>query len=148
MVQTNYYIGNKIYLNIIGDAIEHIPRKTKEDCPITIRVPLSKMAIALIDKYREEGRERLFPFSPEQHYNRKIKEAFLLAGLDRTVTVLDQRTRQKVHKPLYEVASSHMARRTFIGNIYKKVKDPNMVGILSGHKEAVLLHATETLTTT
>ena len=28
-----------------------------------------------------------------------------------------------------------MARRTFIGNIYKKVKDPNMVGALSGHKE-------------
>ena len=28
-----------------------------------------------------------------------------------------------------------MARRTFIGNIYKKVKDPNLVGSLSGHKE-------------
>jgi hypothetical protein len=37
---------------------------------------------------------------------------------------------------MYEVASSHMARRTFIGNIYKKkVKDPNLVGALSGHKE-------------
>lgn len=28
-----------------------------------------------------------------------------------------------------------MAHRTFIGNIYKKVKDPNLVGSLSGHKE-------------
>jgi len=28
-----------------------------------------------------------------------------------------------------------MARRTFIGNIYKKVKDPNLVGALSGHKK-------------
>ena len=28
-----------------------------------------------------------------------------------------------------------MARRTFIGNLYKKVKDPNLVGSLSGHKE-------------
>ena len=28
-----------------------------------------------------------------------------------------------------------MARRTFIGNIYKRVKDPNLVGALSGHKE-------------
>ena len=34
-----------------------------------------------------------------------------------------------------EVASSHLARRTFIGNIYKKVKDPNLVSALSGHKE-------------
>ena len=68
-------------------------------------------------------------------YNRKIKEAFKRAGLDRMVTVLDQQTRQEVQKPLYEVASSHMARRSFIGNIYKKVKDPNLVGALSGHKE-------------
>jgi hypothetical protein len=28
-----------------------------------------------------------------------------------------------------------MARRTFIGNLYKKVKDPSLVGALSGHKE-------------
>ena len=28
-----------------------------------------------------------------------------------------------------------MARRTFIGNLYKKVKDPNIVGSMSGHKE-------------
>ena len=28
-----------------------------------------------------------------------------------------------------------MARRTFIGNLYKKVKDPNLVGKLSGHCE-------------
>ena len=28
-----------------------------------------------------------------------------------------------------------MARRTFIGNMYKKVKDPNLVGSLSGHAE-------------
>ena len=123
------------YRNIIGDSIEYIQRKTKEDRPITIRVPLSQTAIALIDKYREEGRESLFPFSTEQHYNRKIKEAFQLAGLNRIITVPDQRTREEVQKPIYEVASSHMARRTFIGNIYKKVKDPNMVGALSGHKE-------------
>ena len=28
-----------------------------------------------------------------------------------------------------------MARRTFIGNIYRKLKDPNLVSALSGHKE-------------
>lgn len=34
-----------------------------------------------------------------------------------------------------EIASSHMARRTFIGNIYKLVKDPNLVSALTGHVE-------------
>lgn len=123
------------YRSIINDAIEYIPRKTKEDRPITVRVPLNETARKLIAKYQEYSRDSLFPFNTEQDYNRKIKEAFRRAGLDRTVTVLDQQTRQEVQKPLYEVASSHMARRTFIGNIYKKVKDPNLVGVLSGHKE-------------
>ena len=48
---------------------------------------------------------------------------------------IDTLTNGEVKKLLNEVASSHMARRTFIGNIYKKVKDPNLVGALSGHKE-------------
>ncbi len=70
-----------------------------------------------------------------QRYNDKIKEAFRRARLDRMVTILDKRTRQEIQKPICHVASSHMARRTFIGNIYKQVKDPNLVGTLSGHKE-------------
>ena len=120
---------------MIDGAIEYIPRKTKEDRPITVRVPLNETARRLIAKYRDPDRESLFPFNTEQDYNRKIKEAFRRAGLDRMVTVLDQQTRQEIQRPLYEIASSHMARRTFIGNIYKKVKDPNLVGALSGHKE-------------
>ncbi len=38
-------------------------------------------------------------------------------------------------KPICEVAASHMARRAFIGNLYKKVQDPNIVASLSGHVE-------------
>lgn len=34
-----------------------------------------------------------------------------------------------------------MARRTFIGDIYKKVKDLNLVASLTGHTEAVKLSA-------
>jgi len=54
--------------------------------------------------------------------------------VDIDVSPIDAAT-EEIKKPLYEVASSHMARRTFIGNIYKKVIDPNLVGALSGHKE-------------
>lgn len=123
------------YKSIIDNAIEYIPRKTKEERAITVRVPLNETAKHLIAKYQDTDRGYLFPFNTEQDYNRKIKEAFKKAGLDRMVTVLDQQTREEIQKPLYEVASSHMARRSFIGNIYKKVKDPNLVGALSGHKE-------------
>ena len=123
------------YKSIIDDAVEYIPRKTKEERAITVRVPLNDTGKQLITKYKDYEREALFPYNTEQDYNRKIKESFKRAGLNRMVTVLDQQTRQEVQKPLYEVASSHMARRSFIGNIYKKVKDPNLVGALSGHKE-------------
>ena len=51
------------------------------------------------------------------------------------MTILNPTTGKEEKRPIYEVASSHMARRTFIGNLYKKVKDPNLVGSLSGHAE-------------
>ena len=121
--------------NIINGAIEYIPKKTREDRVQTVRVPLSDTAREIMERYRDLARESLLPFISSQKYNDNIKEAFKKAGLDRMVTVIDQRTRQEVQKPIHEVASSHMARRSFIGNIYKKVKDPNLVGALSGHKE-------------
>ncbi|KAA6319825.1 hypothetical protein EZS27_030325 [termite gut metagenome] len=121
--------------NLINGAIEYIPRKTKEGNPVTIRVPLNDKARAILEKYKDCEGNSLLPFTYEQRYNEAIKEAFKLAGIDRMVTILDPLTNDEVKKPLYEVASSHMARRTFIGNIYKKVKDPNLVGALSGHKE-------------
>ena len=58
-----------------------------------------------------------------------------LAGITRIVTILDPLTRQEVKKPINEVASSHLARRTFIGNLYKQVADPNVIGAMSGHTE-------------
>ena len=43
--------------------------------------------------------------------------------------------RDAIEVPLNELARSHLARRTFIGNLYKKVQDPNLIGKLSGHVE-------------
>ena len=85
-------------LNVVNEAIEYIPKKTKEGNPVTVRVPLNDKAKEILERYKDhEG--KLLPFISEQKYN------------------------------------SHLARRTFIGNIYKKVKDPNLVSALSGHKE-------------
>lgn len=120
--------------NIINGAIEYIARKTKDGHPVTVRVPLNPTARAILDKYKDCG-DRLLPFILPQDYNDDIKLAFLAARLRRPVVVLDTLTREPVIRPLNEIASSHMARRTFVGNLYKKVKDPNLVGALSGHKE-------------
>jgi integrase len=121
--------------NVVNGAIEYIPRKTKEENPVTVRVPLNDKAKAILEKYKDCEDKRLLPFISEQKYNDAIKKAFKLAEIGRIVTILDPLTNEEIKKPLHEVASSHMARRIFIDNIYKKVKDPNLVGALSGHKE-------------
>lgn len=121
--------------NLIRGAIEYIPRKTKDGRPITVRVPLNSVAREILDRYARYEGPSLLPLIAEQQYNKAIKRIFLAAGLKRKVTILNQLTRDPEQRPIWEVASSHLARRTFVGNLYKQVKDPNLVGALSGHKE-------------
>ena len=100
-----------------------------------IRVPLNSIAKEILDKYDDNDEDKLFPYISSQKYNDAIKEMLSIAGINRLVTILDTVTQEQKQVPICDVASSHMARRTFIGNLYKKVKDPNLVGSLSGHKE-------------
>ena len=48
---------------------------------------------------------------------------------------LNPTTGEPEPRPIYEVLSSHSARKAFAGNMYKNVKDPNLVCALTGHKE-------------
>ena len=120
-----------------GKAIEYIPEKTKKKNPRTVKVYLHPTALAILNKY--EGSladdKALLPLISQQKYNDAIKEVFRACGITRMVPVLDTITRKTEMKPICDVASSHMARRTFVGNLYKQVKDPNLVGKLSGHAE-------------
>lgn len=120
--------------NIIDGALEYIAGKTRQERAERLRVPLHPRAMALVEKYRGSGRH-LFPFISPQRYNYAIKEMFAACDINRMVTVLNPVTRTEEQRPLSELASSHIARRTFIGLLYKKVKDPNLIGKLSGHKE-------------
>lgn len=121
--------------SIISGAVEYIPGKTKNERPTTVRVPLNDTAREIVERYANTPSEKLLPFIVEQEYNESIKKVFKAAELKRMVTVLNPTTRKEEKRILYEIASSHLARRTFVGNLYKQVKDPNLVGALSGHKE-------------
>jgi integrase len=121
--------------NVINGAIEYIPRKTKDGRSITVRVPLNAIAKEILDRYADYEGKSLLPYISEQKYNKAIKEAFKLAGITRIVTVRNPTTGEEEQRPINELASSHLARRCFVGNLYKQVKDPNLVGALSGHKQ-------------
>ncbi|PKP40784.1 MAG: integrase [Bacteroidetes bacterium HGW-Bacteroidetes-10] len=143
-------------------CINYIPRKTKEGNPVTVSVPLNVLALEILKKYEYLRAEELagnrdsegeikkpikekqkssiadgpiFPFIAQQHYNEYIKEIFKACGITRIVSVINPTTGKIEQKSIADVASSHLARRTFIGNLYNKVQDPNLVGSLSGHKE-------------
>ena len=92
-------------------------------------------AAGTASRYKFYQGKGLFPFTSQQQYNKDIKTMFRLSGLTRIVTVINPTTREEEQRPICDIASSHMARRSFVGNLYKKVKDPNLIGKLSGHKE-------------
>jgi integrase len=122
--------------NIIKEAIEYIPRKTKDERPFVARIPLTDKTRNLIAKYHGVDKKgRLFPFLTPIHYNEKIKEILTICRINRMITILDPLTREEIKAPINKVASSHLARRTFIANLYNKVKDPNLIGSMSGHAE-------------
>lgn len=121
--------------NIVNKAIEYIPQKTMNKHGETVRVPLCSQASEILNKYKDNNRIELLPFISEQKYNQAIKTMLRLAGISRMVTIINPTTRQEEQHPLYAVASSHMARRNFIGNIYKKIQDPNAIASMTGHVE-------------
>ncbi len=121
--------------NIINDAIEYIPGKTLHDTGEVVRVPLTERAKEIINRYSTtSSRLSLMPFICEQKYNKAIKEMLKLAGINRVVTTLNPRTRLDEKHPIWEIASSHMARRNFIGNLYDEVQDPSLISSMTGHK--------------
>lgn len=123
--------------NIVGNILVYTPHKTKDEhAPVTARVPLSDRALQLIERYRgidEQG--RLFPFISTQGYNDSIKRVLRSCGISRKVNVRNSLTGENEMRPICDVASSHMARRTFVGNAYKQVKDQSIVSKMSGHAE-------------
>ncbi|MFZ4414941.1 MAG: recombinase, partial [Bacteroidales bacterium] len=76
---------------------------------------------------------RLLPFITDQKYNEYLKELFKLVGIDRKVEVLNPITGKKEHISICDIASSHLARRTFVGNLVNKKTPLHVVTKMSGH---------------
>lgn len=119
--------------NVINNEVHYIARKTKDGNPKTIKVPINKTAQAIIDRYEDPKRKALLPFISDQNYNEAIKEIFKLAKLTRNVVVRNSLTGEPEVRPLNEIASSHLARRTLTNILYKKYKDQSLVSAITGH---------------
>ncbi len=110
--------------NIIDGVLEYIPHKTFGKSGKTVRVPLIPKAKSIVDAHCHGDDEPIFPRRYNFKFNEAIRKILKRAEVNCVVTVINPRIRQEEKKPICDVATSHIARRTFIGNLYRQVKDP------------------------
>lgn len=121
--------------NVTPDGfLQYIQYKMRRSIPVTIRVPLAPVALEIIERYRGvDPLGRLLPFITDVKYNVYIKEVLRLAGISRMVLVQNRITYKSEPRPIWQLAASHLARRTFMANMFKSVKDARLVSSFTGH---------------
>ena len=123
--------------NVEGGRLVYVPTKTETKTGAIATVPLIPAALEIIKRHEgnRHRKGRLLPCITPQRYNDAIKRILTVCGIDRPVARLNSKTGTPEMRPACEVASSHLARRTFVGLLYKGVKDPNIISKMSGHVE-------------
>ena len=74
----------------------------------------------------------MVPYITGQKYNVYLKDLFRLCELNRKVARLNPVTRKTEIVALSEIAHNHMARKTFIGILFKHTKN-EVISSMSGH---------------
>lgn len=123
--------------NVTSDGfLQYIPQKQRRRVPLTVRVPLSSVAQEILARYQDQcSGNRLLPFIHPNNYNDAIHQFMRLAGLDRVVMTPNKLTMQPEYKPLYEVVTSHTARKTFIEAMFRATKSERITSAFTGHAD-------------
>jgi len=117
--------------NIVNDFVNYIPAKTAKEKPDKVKVPLTKTAKAIIEKY-DLPNGNLAPYISDQRFNEYLKELFEEVKLNRKVPIFNPTDNSTDMVPLHKIASSHMARRTFIGILHRTQKN-EVIASMTGH---------------
>ena len=106
---------NISYANVHESYLNMNIIKTKEQDQI---IPLNKYAKEILNKYNEKSVFTPLPRISTQKFNKYIKEAVMLAGIDDSVTITRYRGQDRIDitKPKHQFISSHNARKTFAMN--------------------------------
>lgn len=124
------------HANIHKGWLVYAPAKTSRHNGGIVEVPLTLKAIALVERYKGvDQRGRLFPFISDTKYNNAIRSILQDVGINRPVIVRDPKSGMFHPVPLWSVASSHLARRTFAQIAYTNTRDKRLVASMTGHSE-------------
>lgn len=122
--------------NVKNGWLVYSPKKTERETGRIVELPLSSVALTLLERYKGvDLHGRLFPFVSEKQYNADIREILCSAGISRIVMWRDPSSGQTYPRPLFSVASSHLARRTFAQIAYARTGDKRLVASMTGHTE-------------
>ena len=124
------------YANIKDGWLVYTPQKTAHTKAPTIEIPLSPDAQRIVERYKGmDLHGRLLPFISDIKYNVAIRAVLRASGIDRPVMWRDPQTGTSRPRPLYEIASSHLARRTFAQMAYAATGDKRLAASMTGHSE-------------
>lgn len=120
---------------MIDGTLSYFPSKTKEYANKVI-VPISSRANEIIEKYKNREKDNLImPFLHPNDYNEQLKLVFRIAELDRKIIQFNRDTGKEEISPLYNLATSHLARRTFVDILCQAGEPIHVVASMSGHSE-------------
>lgn len=100
--------------------IHYLPKKTRESQPDfrEVETPIVRFAFDILKRT-----ECKFPIlryvTGEDGYNAKIKRLLKYCGIDRTVAVYNEELRDNEYKPLWELGSSKLCRKTHVDMLNK-----------------------------
>ena len=119
--------------HIHGDYIVKTIQKTNE---VNSRIPLSKYARSILEKYQGTINNPL-PRISSQKFNDYIKECCELAGIDSPITKSRYSGSQRIDeiRPKFELITSHTARKTFVTNSLILGMKEMVVRNITGHKK-------------
>lgn len=106
--------------------------KTKD----TIKIPLSKFSLAILNKYEGNIDNKVLPIISEQKFNEYIKECCKHANINKKTPVIKYIGGQKIEeiKFKYELITSHVARKTFTTVSLTLGMNESMVKEITNHK--------------
>lgn len=100
--------------------VHYLPNKTKKEQRdnTEIQTPILRYALDIIKKYGFQFKI-LHYVSGEWGYNAKIKQLLQHCGIDRTCNVFNEEKQDNEYKPLYELGSSKLCRKTHVDILTK-----------------------------
>ena len=98
--------------------VHYIPSKTSRVSKREVATPLIRPAYEIIQRTRFcfNGHN---PNYEKQLYNKALRRLLEFCGIDRSVCLYDPEVGDNVYRPLYEVASSKLARKTHVDMLNK-----------------------------